>query len=48
MIFVDTGAWFASVVPWDANHVAAVAWFGQNQETLITTDYIMEFHWLHF
>ena len=42
MIFVDTGAWFASVVPWDANHAAAVAWLGQNQETLITTDYILD------
>jgi uncharacterized protein len=42
MIFVDTGAWFASVVPWDANHAAAVAWWSQNQETLITTDYILD------
>jgi uncharacterized protein len=42
MIFVDTGAWFASVVPWDANHPAAVAWLSGNQETLITTDYILD------
>ena len=42
MIFVDTGAWFASVVPWDGNHTAAVAWLGQNEETLITTDYILD------
>lgn len=42
MIFVDTGAWFASVVPWDANHAAAAAWLSQNQETLITTDYIVD------
>lgn len=42
MIFVDTGAWFASIVPWDANHAAAVAWLGQNQERLITTDYILD------
>jgi uncharacterized protein len=42
MIFVDTGAWFASVVPWDANHAAAAAWLGQNQESLITTDYILD------
>ena len=26
VIFVDTGAWLASVVPWDANHAAAAAW----------------------
>ena len=42
MIFVDTGAWFASVVPWDANHATALAWLSQNQETLITTDYILD------
>jgi hypothetical protein len=42
MIFVDTGAWFASVVPWDANHAAAAAWLAQDHETLITTDYILD------
>ncbi len=42
MIFVDTGAWFASVIPWDANHTDAVAWLGQNQETLVTTDYVLD------
>jgi uncharacterized protein len=42
MIFVDTGAWFASVVTWDANHTAARAWLSQNQESLITTDYILD------
>jgi uncharacterized protein len=42
MIFVDTGAWFACVVPWDANHGAAAAWIGENQETLVTTDYVLD------
>ncbi len=42
MIFVDTGAWFASVVPWDANHAAAATWLAQNQERLITTDYVVD------
>ena len=42
MTFVDTGGWFASVVPWDANHAAAVAWLSQNQETLVTTDYVLD------
>ena len=43
MIFaVDTGVWFPSIVPWDAHHAAAVAWLSQNQETLITTDYILD------
>jgi predicted nucleic acid-binding protein len=42
MIFVDTGAWFASVVPWDADHATATAWLSRNHETLITTDYIVD------
>ncbi len=42
MIFVDTGAWFASVVTWDANHAAAAAWLSQNQDRLFTTDYVVD------
>jgi predicted nucleic acid-binding protein len=42
MIFVDTGAWFASVVPWDKNHVKAVEWLASNEETLFTTDFILD------
>ncbi len=42
MIFVDTGAWFASIVPWDANHAAAVAWLSQNRQPLVTTDFILD------
>jgi len=42
MIFVDTGAWFACVVPWDANHAAATAWMNQNREPLITTDFVLD------
>ena len=42
MIFVDTGAWFACVVPWDANHAAATAWMRQNHEPLITTDFVLD------
>jgi hypothetical protein len=42
MIFVDSGAWFASVVPWDMNHAAATAWLQQNREPLLTTDYIVD------
>lgn len=42
MIFTDSGAWFASVVPWDANHAAAVAWLKQNREPLLTTDYLID------
>lgn len=40
--FVDTGAWFAAVVPWDANHAAAATWFERNERPLITTDYIVD------
>ena len=42
MTFVDTGAWFACVVPWDANHAAAAAWMRQNRDPLITTDFILD------
>lgn len=42
MILTDSGAWFASVVPWDANHVAAATWLKQNQEPLLTTDYLID------
>jgi uncharacterized protein len=39
--FVDTGAWFASMVPSDANHSAAASWLNQNTGPLITTDYVL-------
>lgn len=42
MILVDTGAWFASAAPWDANHIAATAWLRANREPLLTTDYILD------
>jgi predicted nucleic acid-binding protein len=42
MILVDTGAWFASVVPADPDHDAAVAWLAGNREPLLTTDYIID------
>jgi predicted nucleic acid-binding protein len=42
MIFVDTSAWYASVVPTDPNHAAATAWLAANRETLLTTDYIAD------
>jgi predicted nucleic acid-binding protein len=40
-VFVDTGAWFAAVVPWDENHAAAAKWFAGNQRPLLTTDYVV-------
>ena len=42
MIFVDTGAWYASVMPSDPNHVSASAWLIANQEPLLTTDFIID------
>jgi uncharacterized protein len=42
MIFVDTGAWFASIVPSDADHAAAMQWLNQNSESLLTTDYVVD------
>jgi uncharacterized protein len=40
--FVDTGAWFASVVPSDSVHAAAVRWLSENTEPLLTTDYVID------
>ena len=42
MIFVDTGAWFAAFVPNDPDHAAADAWLGQNDDLLVTTDYVVD------
>jgi hypothetical protein len=42
MIFVDTSAWFASVVPSDTDHKAASRWVAQNTQLLLTTDYVVD------
>jgi len=42
MIFVDTGAWFASIVPTDPNHARAAQWLQNNNEILFTTDYVVD------
>src|SRR5260370_987978 len=42
MVLTDSGAWFASVVPWDVNYAAATAWLKQNREPLLTTDYLVD------
>jgi predicted nucleic acid-binding protein len=41
VIFVDTGAWFASMVRNDANHAIAAARLAPNKEQLITSDDIL-------
>jgi predicted nucleic acid-binding protein len=42
MIFVDTGAWYASLVPTDLNHAKAAQWLAANRSSLLTTDYVMD------
>ena len=42
MIFVDTSAWFAAVVPTDRNHERANAFLTLNREPLVTTDYVVD------
>src|SRR5687767_6133352 len=42
MIFVDTGAWYASLVPTDPDHSAAVQWLTANHSPLLTTDYVID------
>jgi predicted nucleic acid-binding protein len=41
MIFVDTGAWYASVVPTEVDHATVSHWLGHNREPLLTTDYVV-------
>lgn len=42
MIFVDTSAWFATIVPSDTDHLIAATWVAQNTQPLLTTDYIVD------
>lgn len=42
MIFVDTGAWYASLVPADPHHAKAAAWLATNHSILLTTDYVID------
>ena len=42
MIFVDTGAWYASLVPTDPDHARAVQWLAANRSPLLTTDYVVD------
>jgi predicted nucleic acid-binding protein len=40
--FVDTGPWYASVVPTDPQHAAVLDWHRKNIEPIITTDYVID------
>jgi predicted nucleic acid-binding protein len=41
-IFVDTGAWFASIVPADPHHRRIVEFLHRNSLPLITSDYVID------
>ena len=42
MIFVDTGAWYASLVPTDPDHTTAAHWLAANRSPILTTDYVVD------
>lgn len=42
MIFVDTGAWYASLVPTDPDHARAAQWLTANRSPSLTTDYVID------
>jgi len=41
-VFVDTSAWFAAMVPWDAEYAAAQRWLSTNTVPFTTTDYVVD------
>jgi predicted nucleic acid-binding protein len=41
-IFVDTGAWFAIVMPSDPNHQRVMSFLRGNIMPLVTTDYVID------
>ena len=42
MIFVDSGAWFSTVVKDDQDHARAVRWMSANREPLLTSNYVVD------
>lgn len=42
MIFVDTGAWFAAVVPNDPSHGDVISVMEHYVDELVTTDYVLD------
>ena len=42
LTFVDTGVWYASVVPSDPRHVDVMNWHHSNNWPLVTTDYVID------
>jgi len=41
-VFVDTSAWFESIISSEANHLIAAEWLSHNQQPLLTTDFIVD------
>jgi len=42
MIFVDTGAWISVFDSQDSHSDAGLNWFTENNEPLVTTDYVID------
>ena len=42
MIFIDTGGWYALVVPSSPEHQPMRSWYRANRQRLITTDYVLD------
>jgi uncharacterized protein len=41
-VFVDTGDWFACFVRRDPDHKLARSWLSRNEDSLITSDYVLD------
>jgi predicted nucleic acid-binding protein len=41
-VFIDTGPWYAGVVPDDPRHAEVMAWHRQNNRAVVTTDYVID------
>ena len=42
MIFVDTGAWYAIIIPTEPEHVSVMNWLSKNTQPLLTTDFVLD------
>ena len=42
LTFVDTGVWYASVVPTDPRHADVIRWLRENNPPLLTSDYVVD------
>jgi uncharacterized protein len=40
--FVDSGAWFASLIPWDQHHAEAITWMTGRRVMFLTTDFVID------